>query len=158
MNLSKLVTLIICIALPLIIGSLSGIANIGGLNDWYIELKKPSFNPPGYLFGPVWTILYLLMGISLYLVWISPAGKIRQESLVIFGIQMMLNFAWSFIFFYFRQPGWALVDIVALWISIIIMIFFFYRVNRVAAMIQIPYLLWVSFATLLNASIWVLNK
>ncbi len=158
MNLSRLVPLIICIALPLIIGSLSGIANIGGLNDWYIELKKPSFNPPGYLFGPVWTILYLLMGISLYLVWISPAGKIRQEALVIFGIQMMLNFAWSFIFFYFRQPGWALVDIVALWISIIIMIFFFYRVNRVAAMIQIPYLLWVSFATVLNASIWVLNK
>lgn len=158
MNISKYVTLIICILLPLIIGSLSGLANAGSINTWYAQLNKPSFNPPGYLFGPVWTILYLLMGVSFYLVWKAPDGRMRDYALIIFGIQMVLNFAWSFIFFYFHQPGWALVDIIALWVFIVAMIFIFYRINKVAALIQIPYLLWVSFATVLNAAIWLLNK
>ena len=158
MNIPKYVTLIICILLPLIIGSLSGLANAGSINTWYAQLNKPSFNPPGYLFGPVWTVLYLLMGVSLYLVWKAPDGRMRDYALIIFGIQMILNFAWSFIFFYFRQAGWALVDIIVLWIFIVIMILIFYRISRVSALIQIPYLLWVSFATLLNASIWMLNK
>ena len=149
---------LICILLPLIIGSLSGLANVGSINTWYAQLNKPSFNPPGYLFGPVWTVLYLLMGISLYLIWKSHDGKIWEYALIVFGVQMVLNFAWSFIFFYFRQPGWALADIVALWIFILIMIFVFYKINKVSALIQIPYLLWVSFATVLNASIWSLNK
>ena len=82
----------------------------------------------------------------------------RTNALVIFGIQMLLNFAWSFIFFYFHRPGWAMVDIIALWVFIVVMIFIFYRINKVAALIQIPYLLWVSFASVLNAAIWMLNK
>jgi benzodiazapine receptor len=158
MNVSKFLTPLICILLPLIIGSLSGLANVGSINTWYAQLNKPSFNPPGYLFGPVWTILYLLMGVSLYLVWKAPDGRMRDYALIIFGIQMVLNFAWSFIFFYFYQPGWALVDIIVLWIFIVIMILVFYRISRVSALIQIPYLLWVSFATVLNAAIWLLNK
>jgi len=158
MNVSKFLTPLICILLPLIIGSLSGLANVGSINTWYAQLNKPAFNPPGYLFGPVWTILYLLMGVSLYLVWKAPDGRMRDYALIIFGIQMVLNFAWSFIFFYFHQPGWALVDIIALWIFIVAMIFIFYRINKVASLIQIPYLLWVSFATVLNAAIWLLNK
>jgi translocator protein len=158
MNISKYVTLIICILLPLIIGSLSGLGNVGSLNEWYVQLKKPAFNPPGYLFGPVWTVLYILMGISLYLAWKSPAGNQRDYALTIFALQMALNFAWTFIFFHFRQPGWALVEIIALWLLIFIMIFTFYRINKTAALLQIPYLLWVSFATVLNASIWILNN
>jgi benzodiazapine receptor len=155
---SKVIFGITCILLPLIIGSLSGFANGGSINTWYAQLNKPSFNPPGYLFGPVWTVLYLLMGVSLYLIWKSPEGKLRTNAFVVFGLQMILNFAWSFIFFYFRKTGCALVDIIALWIFILVMILIFYKINKLLALIQIPYLLWVSFATVLNASIWILNK
>jgi tryptophan-rich sensory protein len=158
MKRSSIITAIICILLPLIIGSLSGLANIGSLDTWYSALSKPSFNPPGYLFGPVWTVLYLLMGVSLYLIWKSPSGKLRCRALVIFGIQMLLNFAWSFLFFYFRQIELALFDITVLWLLIWFMIFIFYKIIKVAALIQIPYLLWVSFASILNTAIWMLNK
>jgi translocator protein len=158
MKLSKFLTLLICVLIPLITGSISGLANVGNVNEWYFNLIKPSFNPPSYLFGPVWTILYILMGISLYLVWKSPLGKIRKQALIIFSIQMFLNFIWTFIFFYFKQTGLALVDIILLWVLIIAMILVFKRINKTAAFIQIPYLLWVSFATVLNASIWMLNK
>ena len=158
MKRSSLITAIICILLPLIIGSLSGLANIGSLDTWYSALNKPAFNPPGYLFGPVWTILYLLMGVSLFLIWKSPSGKLRYRALVIFGIQMLLNFAWSFLFFYFQKIELALFDIMVLWLLIWFMIFIFYKINKVAALIQIPYLLWVSFASILNAAIWMLNK
>jgi translocator protein len=150
-------TLIACIAIPLIVGGIAGIAPSGSDNEWYAALDKPVFNPPDWVFGPVWTILYLLMGISLYLIWKSPASPIRKLALIIFGIQLVLNFAWSFIFFYFQQPGFALIEIVILWFSILAMIIVFHRINRVAAYLQIPYLLWVTFATLLNASIWWLN-
>jgi translocator protein len=158
MKLSKFLTLLICILIPLITGSISGLANVGNVNEWYVNLIKPAFNPPSYLFGPVWTILYILMGISLYLVWKSPLGKTRKQALIIFSIQMFLNFIWTFIFFYFKQTGFALVDIILLWLLIIAMILLFKRINKTAAFIQIPYLLWVSFATVLNASIWMLNK
>lgn len=158
MKLSKYLTLLICILIPLIIGSISGLANVGNVNDWYVDLIKPSFNPPGYLFGPVWTVLYVLLGLSLYMVWKSPTGKIRSQALIIFFIQMFLNFIWTFIFFYFKNSGLALADIIILWLFIVLMILIFYRINKTAAFIQIPYLLWVSFATVLNASIWMLNK
>jgi len=158
MKFSKFLTLLICILIPLIIGSIAGIANVGNVNEWYVKLIKPSFNPPGYLFGPVWTILYVLLGLSLYMIWKSPTGKNRSQALLIFSIQMFLNFIWTFIFFYFKQTGLALVDIILLWIFIITMILVFKCINKTAAFIQIPYLLWVSFATVLNASIWILNK
>jgi translocator protein len=150
-------TLIACIAIPLIVGGIAGIAPSGSDNEWYASLNKPVFNPPDWVFGPVWTILYLLMGISLYLIWKSPASPIRKLALLIFGIQLVLNFAWSFIFFFFQQPGYALIEIVVLWFSILAMIIVFHRINKVAAYLQVPYLLWVTFATFLNASIWWLN-
>ncbi len=158
MKRSKLIAAILCILLPLIVGSLSGLATVSSLSNWYAFLNKPSFNPPDYLFGPVWTVLYFVMGISLFLIWKSPTGKFRNQSLTIFIIQLLLNFAWSFIFFYFRQTGWAFVDIIMLWSLIVYMILIFYKINRTAALIQIPYLLWVSFASVLNAAIWILNK
>jgi tryptophan-rich sensory protein len=158
MKRKSLLTLLICLLFPLVIGSISSLANVGNLNEWYVQLNKPSFNPPGYLFGPVWTVLYLLMGLSFYLIWKSPGGKIRTRALTVFGFQMLLNFAWSFIFFYFRQTGWGLVEIIILWLNIILMILVCYKINKTAALIQIPYLLWVSFASVLNATIWMLNK
>lgn len=158
MNLIKLVsTFFICILIPLAIGGISGFATASSISDWYVSLNKPSFNPPNYLFAPVWTCLYLLMGISLFLIWKSPEGKDRANALIVFTIQISLNFIWSFLFFKFRLPGLALIEIGLLWISILAMIIVFSRISKPAAYLQIPYLFWVSFAAILNAAIWRLN-
>ncbi|CAN5523032.1 TspO/MBR family protein [soil metagenome] len=153
----NLFTLIICLAIPLIIGGISGYATMDGLTSWYQTLNKPSFNPPNYLFGPVWTTLYVFMGISLYLIWRAPLTDVRKLALIIFSVQLILNFFWSIIFFSYHSPGLALIEIAAMWISICIMIYVFQKVNKTAAYLQIPYLLWVSFASILNAAIWKLN-
>ena len=149
--------LILCIVIPLAVGGISSFATQRSIKTWFVTLKKPSFNPPNYLFAPVWTVLYILMGVSLYMIWQSPSGDARTNALAIFGIQLLLNFAWSFIFFYFRKITWALLDIMLLWIAIVIMILLFYWIDPVAAYLQIPYLLWVSFATALNGAIRKLN-
>ena len=151
------ITILICLLIPLAIGGISGFATATSITDWYVTLNKPSFNPPNYLFAPVWTTLYALMGISLFLVWKSPEGRDRNNALVIFAVQIALNFIWSFLFFKFNLVGVALVEIVLLWISILMMIIFFRRISKLAAFLQIPYLLWVSFASVLNAAIWFLN-
>ena len=151
------VKLILCLLLPLSVGSVAGIATAGGVNTWYETLNKPSFNPPNYLFGPVWTVLYILMGISLYLILKAPKTALRKQAVVIFGIQLGLNFCWSFLFFQFHLPGVSFIEILALLISIIIMIRAFKKINKTAAYLQIPYLLWVSFASVLNGAIWYLN-
>lgn len=146
-----------CIALPIIVGSLSGIATIEPLKDWYVTLNKPSFNPPNQIFGPVWTTLYILMGISLYFIVQQPASKVKTQALVVFGVQLFLNFWWSIIFFTFKNLLFALVEIIVLWIFIVVMIYLFRKLKPIAGYLQIPYLLWVSFATLLTYSIWMLN-
>lgn len=150
-------TLFICLLLPLLIGGISGYATSSAIHSWYISLQKPSFNPPNYLFGPVWSFLYLLMGVSLFVIWSSSHGKKRSDALRIFAIQLFLNFLWSFLFFKFNLLGVALVDILLIWVSILTMIILFSRVSKFAAYLQIPYLLWVTFATTLNGAIWMLN-
>jgi translocator protein len=152
------ITLLACVALPVVIGSLSGLANVESINGWYSTLNKPSFNPPNYLFGPVWTLLYFLMGISLYIILQTPKSDIRNAALILFVIQLVLNFSWSFIFFYFQSPFAALIIILVMWVSILSMIIYFFRLSPPAAYLQIPYFLWVSFATVLNGAIWYLNK
>lgn len=150
--------LIVCITVPLLAGGVSGFITADAITGWYLNLQKPSFNPPNYVFGPVWTLLYTLMGISLYLVLNSANKKDRNDALVIFSVQLFLNFFWSIFFFYFERPDLALVVIAALLLSISYMIFVFKNSRPIAGYLQIPYLLWVSFATLLNASIWWLNR
>jgi len=120
-------------------------------------LNKPFFNPPNYLFGPVWTLLYLLMGISFFLILQSPIKELKRKAIIIFVIQLSLNFLWSFMFFKFELIGLAFIEIILIWISIFTMIIAFNKINRIAAALQIPYLLWVSFATVLNGAIWWLN-
>ena len=151
------ITFLICLLLPLIIGGISGLATASGIQSWYVTLHKPSFNPPNYLFSPVWSFLYILMGVSLYIIWINGKGKNRIDALRIFVIQLTLNFLWSFLFFKFNLIGVAMLDILLIWISIILMILFFSRVSKISAYLQIPYLLWVTFATILNGAIWLLN-
>lgn len=151
-------SLIICIVIPLVAGTLSGMANANSISTWYSTLNKPSFNPPNYLFGPVWTILYLLMGISLYLIVSTTKSEVRTTALIIFGVQLLLNFSWSFLFFYYQSPLSALVVIIALLVGILVMILYFFKLSPAAAYLQIPYLLWVSFASVLNGAIWYLNR
>jgi tryptophan-rich sensory protein len=154
----NIITFIACTLGVLLIGSISGLANAGNITGWYSTLQKPSFNPPNYLFGPVWTVLYILMGVSLFLIIKTPNTEQRTTALIIFAAQLFLNFMWSFIFFYFKLTGVAAIEIVLIWISIVFMIFLFYKLSPGAAYLQIPYLLWVSFASVLNISIWYLNK
>ncbi|GAB3658095.1 TspO/MBR family protein [Echinicola sediminis] len=147
-----------CVLGVIVLGSISGLANMGNIETWYAGLEKPDFNPPNSIFGPVWTLLYGLMGLGLYIILSSPKSKERSQALRLFFIQLFFNFCWSFIFFYFHQPGLAAIEIIVLWGLILMMIQRFYRVNKAAAYLQLPYILWVSFAAVLNISIWWLNS
>lgn len=154
---NRYLKLTLCITIPLLIGGMSGFATANSISSWYVGINKPSFNPPNYLFGPVWTTLYILMGISLFMILKSPANEMRKKALLIFSIQLFLNFLWSFIFFNFQLLGLAFIEIILMWLSILTMITIFSKINKTAAYLQIPYLLWVSFASVLNGSIWFLN-
>jgi translocator protein len=156
-NMKKIFLLIACLFGPLIIGSISGYATASNINSWFVNIIKPSFNPPNYLFAPVWTILYLLMGVGLYLVLLTPKSAQRSKAILIFSIQLFLNFCWSILFFKFHLLGIAFIEILLLWLSIATMIHYFKSINITAAYLQIPYLCWVSFAGVLNASIWWIN-
>jgi translocator protein len=150
--------LIISIAIPLAVGAIAGFFTTSSVEGWFTSINKPSFNPPNWLFAPVWTALYIMMGIAFFLVWKSNADeKIKQSAMVLFFFQLALNFLWSFIFFYAHQPGWALVDIGALWILIFFTIIWFGKISPAAAWLLVPYICWVSFATVLNFAIWKLN-
>jgi benzodiazapine receptor len=156
-NRTRILKLLVSIVLPLGLGAIAGMFTAQSVPEWYATLNRPSFNPPNWIFGPVWTTLYLLMGISLFLVWKQEASKARNLAISIFFLQLLLNFAWSFIFFYFNRIGFALVEIVLLWISIVLMLVLFYKIKPMASYINIPYLLWVTFAAVLNASYYFLN-
>lgn len=149
--------LIVSVLFPLSLGAFAGMFTAKTVPVWYAALNRPSFNPPGNLFGPVWTVLYILLGISLFLIWKQEKSKERNLAILVFFIQLSLNFAWSFIFFYFNNIGLALAEILLLWVSIIAMLIQFYKIKPLAAYLNIPYLLWVSFASVLNASYYMLN-
>ncbi|MEO6313959.1 MAG: TspO/MBR family protein [Chitinophagaceae bacterium] len=155
-NTSKL---IISIVLTVGLGSLGGIFTAAEIPNWFAQLHKPSWNPPNGLFAPVWTTLYLLMGIALYLVWKSPAAPDpKRWAIIIFIAQFALNFSWSFIFFRQHQMGWAFVEIIVLWLAIFCTIVAFSRINKTAAWLLVPYISWVSFAAILNYTIWQMNN
>ncbi len=150
--------LIISIAIPLIIGAISGFFTSASVKGWFTTINKPSFNPPDWIFAPVWTTLYILMGIACFLVWKSNNETAAKRTAIIFySIQLALNFFWSIIFFGAHQPGWALVDIIALLVMLLLTTIWFERISVAAAWLMAPYLCWVSFATVLNYYIWKLN-
>ena len=145
--------------ITLIIGIVAGIFTTPQIKRWYVYLQKPSFNPPNWIFGPVWTILYILIGISAYLVWMRRNNSFDYiNAKRIYFLQLFFNFSWSVVFFGLHQTLAALVIIVLLIISIIINIMAFRKINRIAAWLLTPYLLWVGFATVLNLYIYLLNK
>jgi len=141
---------------PLITGLTASFFTQSSINTWYLTLNKPFFNPPNGVFAPVWICLYVIMGISGFAIW-KLKSQTNHQAKQFFIIQLILNFCWSFFFFYMRSPATALVDIILLWLSIVLWIRASYSLRPWIALIQIPYLMWVSFAMALNAAIWHLN-
>ena len=154
----KPVAFIINIALTLSVGALGSWATAKSVQTWYPTLNKPSFNPPNWLFAPVWTSLYILIGIAAYLVWTRRDKIIHfPRTVAIYSIQLILNLAWSFIFFYLHEVGFALFEILILLTVIIVNALLFYKINKWAGLMFIPYILWVSFASFLTYNIFILN-
>ena len=156
---SNTVKLIISILIPVAVGAVSGFFTSSEIPGWYQTINKPTWNPPSWLFGPVWTTLYVMMGVALFLIWKSDASQsVKKTAIILFATQLVLNFFWSFIFFNQHQIGWAVVEIITMWIFILLTIFAFAPINKIAAWLLVPYISWVSFATILNYTIWQLNK
>jgi translocator protein len=156
---SQAIKLVLCVGLCLGVGVLGSLFSTGeSLNDWYSQLHKPSFNPPNWVFAPVWTVLYILMGVAAFLVW--RQGVDRRDvrvGLWLFAAQLGLNALWTPLFFGYHQIGAAFADLVLLWLAILAVITAFQRVSTPAAVCLYPYLGWVSFAASLNGSLWRLN-
>ena len=149
--------LLICIAIPLAVGGLSALLTSGNM-DLYTEINQPALAPPSWLFPVVWTILYVLMGFALYLVVITKTRDDKRPAIVSFGVQLFFNFFWSLIFFNARAYLFAFVWLIFLWLAIIAKTYFFYKINKNAGKLLIPYLVWVTFAGYLNLAIFILNK
>jgi benzodiazapine receptor len=144
--------------LCLFIGFLGALATQSSIGDWYLQLNKPSYNPPNWIFGPVWTVMYILMGIAAGIVWSKGFyHKWVKTALYLFGFQLLLNAFWSLLFFGLKEPLLALLDIIALFVVLLFTFKWFKIVNNIAAYLLIPYIIWVAFAALLNFEIWRLN-
>ncbi|MGB2696678.1 MAG: TspO/MBR family protein [Candidatus Zixiibacteriota bacterium] len=155
-DVTKLILSIIVCQLAGFIGSLFTRLSV---SSWYISLNKPSFTPSGWVFGPVWITLYVLMGISAFIVWSKGFNNREVKvALIVFGVQLILNAFWSAAFFGLRSPFAGLIVIAALWVFILLTILYFFRVSGMAGVLLLPYIGWVSFAAVLNASLFVMNR
>ena len=160
MNYKKL---LISLLLPQLTGLIGSLFTVSAISTWYLTLNKPVFSPPNWVFGPAWVLLYVLMGISIYLVWNSPEEipekrtDYKKVSLWFFWLHLFFNGIWSILFFGLKNPAWAFVDIIIIWSMIILLMLRFWKINKRATYLLIPYLLWVSFASCLNYFIWFLN-
>ena len=153
------VKLVIALIIPQLVAASGAYFTVTGTGSWYQTLDKPSWNPPSWVFGPVWTTLYILMGIAMFLIWKSDAPeKLKRKATIFWGVQLVFNFLWSFLFFGQQQIFGALLEIVVLWVLILLTIFAFARVSKLAAWLLVPYISWVSFATILTYTIWDLNR
>ena len=156
MKKTNLFRLAVSVALPLLAGFLGSIFTAPATQSWYLEISKPSWNPPSWLFAPVWTALYILMGVALYLVWQKQA-KNKGAAMVLFAVQLILNALWSFIFFGLGNFWLAWGEILVLWSFILATIISFRKINKTAGWLLLPYILWVSFASFLNFTVASLN-
>jgi benzodiazapine receptor len=151
------IKLIISIGVSLLAGRVGALPNIEAVPTWYAGLNKPWFNPPNWVFGPVWTTLFILIGLALFLVWRAPRSQIQDIGIALWVIQLVVNVFWNYAFFGFRNPLFGVVTIVPLWMLIAATIHQFYKVDRWAAYLMVPYIVWVSLATALNTAIYLLN-
>lgn len=150
-------SLALCIALCFAVSGLGGLITAQSVGTWYQELAKPAFNPPDWIFAPVWTTLYLLMAIAAWQVWRRAGLRDGRSALTAFGVQLALNLGWSATFFGLRMTGAALIVVLVLLAAIALTLRLFWRVDRLAGALLVPLLAWVGFATVLNAAIWRLN-
>lgn len=183
MDFNKISKILISIIICELAGAIGSVFTVSQINTWYKDLKKPFFSPPNWIFGPVWTALFLLMAVSLYLVWSAswkPKNEIIEKKankkiwnryseklaigqwqktniILIFSFQLILNILWSVIFFGFHSPALAFFEILMLWFAILFTVVNFYRVSKAAAYLLLPYIIWVSFAGILNYFFWILN-
>ncbi|WP_338408787.1 TspO/MBR family protein [uncultured Flavobacterium sp.] len=157
---NKITRILAVVVTCLVIGYFSGIVTRSAITTWYPTLIKPSFNPPNWIFAPVWSMLYVMMGVAAGLVWdrIDFDKEIVKKALIFFAIQLALNALWSYLFFGLKNPMLAGIEIVILWLMIYETYTKFIKINKTAGYLFIPYLLWVSFALVLNMSIWGLNR
>lgn len=152
------IKLVIAIAISELAGIIGSIFTVSAIPTWYTTLIKPTLNPPSWVFGPVWTTLYALMGTSAFLVWKRGLNhKNVRIALFVFGLQLTLNASWSIVFFGLQSPAWAFANIIAMWFTIIWTMMLFYKISKPAMWLLMPYIIWVSFAVYLNYSIWMLN-
>lgn len=156
----RVLKIVIMVVTCVAVGYLSGEVTRESVTTWYPTIEKPSFNPPNWLFAPVWGVLYVLMGVAAGLVWakIDDQKETVKKGLTFFAVQLGLNALWSYLFFGLHNPLLALIEIALLWLMIYETFLQFNKVNKTAGYLFIPYLLWVSFAMVLNASIWWLNR
>ena len=166
---SFVIKAIVLVTVCEIVGITAGLATAEGVTNWFQIIEKPPFTPPSSLFAPVWTVLYFLMGISTALVWHKgtdngsenilemDSGRVRV-ALVLFAIQLVLNFCWSFLFFKYHLLFTAFIEIITMLTFIILTTIYFYKIHKIAGLLMVPYILWVSFASILNFSLWILNK
>ncbi len=157
MKINDILKLVASVILCQVAGFLGSLFTTPAIPTWYATLKKPFFNPPNWIFSPVWISLFILMGISLFFVWRRPDHPKFKIAFIFFFVQLILNIFWSAAFFGLRSPLLGLIDIVLLWIAILFTILNFLKVSKFAGVLLLPYLVWVSFATLLNFSLWILN-
>jgi len=158
---NKYIRILVLVVTCLAVGYFSSLVTRPAVESWFPTIQKPSFNPPNWLFAPVWTTLYIMMGIAGGLVWHEIDSSRKEEvkkAMKFFAIQLALNALWSYLFFGLKNPLLALVEIVLLWLMIYETYIKFVRINKFSGYLFVPYLLWVSFATVLNASIWWLNQ
>jgi Tryptophan-rich sensory protein (mitochondrial benzodiazepine receptor homolog) len=153
----KIIGAILSIAICELAGGVGAIFTTPNVVGWYAELVKAPLNPPAFVFGPVWTTLFALMGIAAFLVWEKRKDREVKTALAVFVLQLVLNVLWSVLFFGAHSPAAAFIDIIALWLAIIWTIIAFWKVTRLAAWLIIPYILWVTFAAYLNYSVMILN-
>jgi len=155
---SKALKLIVSILVCQGAGVIGSVFTSPAITTWYAQLEKPSFNPPNWVFAPVWSLLFLLMGIALYLIWSNEAeSRKKRTAILIFAVQLVLNILWSVFFFGLQSPLHAFIEIIILWLAILLTIISFYKISKTAAYLLLPYILWVSFASILNFSIMILN-
>ena len=159
MNIRNILRLVVSIVACLAAGAIGSIFTRSAITTWYATLEKPPFTPPNWLFAPAWTLLYVLMGTAAFLVWRNGLGNRQVRiALIVFLIQLILNALWSVVFFGLESPLSGLIVISILWVAILVTIIKFFKISRVASVLMWPYLLWVTFAAVLNASIWLLNR
>lgn len=157
---NKITRILVVVVTCLVVGYFSGMVTRSAITTWYPTLVKPSFNPPNWIFAPVWSMLYVMMGVAAGLVWdkMDSDKVLVKKALVLFAVQLALNALWSYLFFGLKNPMLAGLEIIILWLMIYETYIQFNKVNKIAGFLFLPYLAWVSFAMVLNASIWWLNK